>query len=247
MPSLRKTLCRWYSSRVLIVGAPALSTDEHRVILARLDLERSCRSGRASNGHPPLKLVLEIARELDDQVQLPLAKNRCDVAHDPGAGADRDPLADLERLLAAEMRLRSPHRTPELVPVVRHRRVAAPRPPRYAPQRISLVVSPARSTVASRGRRTTSRSAPRSRQLQQDAAADFARGPPKNSSRLHRWRRSRNSARVRHPDADLRSLRASRPRLRRRHDHCRRPHLRTSGPYAVPDGTTTSMSPVSVS
>jgi len=30
-----------------------------------------------------LKLVLEVARELDDQAQLPLAKSRCDVAHDP--------------------------------------------------------------------------------------------------------------------------------------------------------------------
>src|SRR5205085_11893745 len=44
-----------------------------------------------------------ITQELHDQAQLPLAKQWFDRAHDPAAAADRDPLADLERLLAAEM------------------------------------------------------------------------------------------------------------------------------------------------
>src|ERR671930_315949 len=74
---------------------------------------------------------------------------RLDVAHDAGAAPDRNPFANFERLLAAQVS-GGDHlvAAPELVPVVRHRRVAPPRPPRYAPERISLVVSPARSTDA---------------------------------------------------------------------------------------------------
>jgi hypothetical protein len=41
--------------------------------------------------------------KLADQTQLPLPKDRFDVAHDSAAAADREPFADLERLLAADM------------------------------------------------------------------------------------------------------------------------------------------------
>ena len=55
-------------------------------------------------GHPPPRLVLEFPRELDDQALLPLgAKRRFHVTHNPGAATDRDPLANLERLLATGM------------------------------------------------------------------------------------------------------------------------------------------------
>jgi hypothetical protein len=87
------------ADRLAVVGATALSTDEHRAILARLDHLRCCRLRTRLQRPPPPKLVLELARALNDQTQLPLADNRCEVAHDSGAAADRDRLADLKPLL----------------------------------------------------------------------------------------------------------------------------------------------------
>jgi hypothetical protein len=45
--------------RLLVVVAPALSTDEHRVILARLDLERGCRfrARLERSSAPPAKVA----------------------------------------------------------------------------------------------------------------------------------------------------------------------------------------------
>jgi hypothetical protein len=67
------------------------------------------------------------------------AEERLDVVHDPCVAADRDPLADLEWLLAAQVTRRD-HlvAAPKLVSVVRHRRVPRPQPPRCARARISL-------------------------------------------------------------------------------------------------------------
>jgi len=48
------------------------------VILTLFGHERSCPFRARLDGHLPLKLVLEVARELDDQAQLPLAENRYD-------------------------------------------------------------------------------------------------------------------------------------------------------------------------
>src|SRR5207253_1522167 len=61
-----------------------------------------------------------ITQQLHDQTQLPFAKQRLDRAHDPVVAADRDPLADLERLLATEVPGRD-HllAAPELVAIVR--------------------------------------------------------------------------------------------------------------------------------
>src|SRR5579884_153589 len=142
------------------------------------------RFGRASNDQALLKLALEIASELNDQAQLLLGEERFDVAHDPGAPVNREPLADLERLFAAEVAGRDHLITaPELVSVVRHRRVPVPRLPRYACESISLVVRPARSTVASKRRRTTSRSAPRSRQSSVITPSASRSGNPASSTK----------------------------------------------------------------
>jgi transcriptional regulator with XRE-family HTH domain len=49
-----------------------------------------------------------LAPQLHDEAQLAFPQQRTDRAHDPSVAADRDPLADLERLLAAQIRDRAP-------------------------------------------------------------------------------------------------------------------------------------------
>lgn len=81
------------------------------------------RAASASEARSAAELV---TRELHHKTKLGLPKERLDVANNPGMAADRDPLTDLKRLLAAEVAGRN-HliAAPKLVPVVRHRSVAS--------------------------------------------------------------------------------------------------------------------------
>ena len=88
----------------------------------------------------PRSEVELVAGELHDETQLTLAEERLDVAYDASAASDRDPVADLQWVLAAEV-AGGDHfvAAAKLVQLIRNRRVAPPRPPRYAPDRISRV------------------------------------------------------------------------------------------------------------
>jgi hypothetical protein len=58
---------------------------------------------RSTSEHPVTSLLAAIPQKPQDEVQLGLAWQRLDRAHDRLLAADLDPIPDFERLIAAEV------------------------------------------------------------------------------------------------------------------------------------------------